>query len=115
MNCKTNNYHTFTGHFLYFKTDNAYPINKSLTTKFLQREHEWKCVRFWYFTGEEERSHSNDEFVELNVSVHHPENNSDVITLWSTTYRSNRWVYVQLPLNQSNTPFKVQGCMVQTM
>ncbi|XP_020625530.1 uncharacterized protein LOC110062928 [Orbicella faveolata] len=94
-------------HPLYFKTENAYPISKTLTTKLLQREHGWQCLRFWYLTGEEERSHFNDEFVELKVSIHHPENNSDVITLWSTAYRSNRWVYVQLPLIQNFTSFKV--------
>jgi len=80
-----------------------------MTSKLLQLEHGWQCLRFWYLTGEEERSHFNDEFVELKVSLHHPENNVDVITLWSTAYRSNRWVYVQLPLNQNHTSFKVRN------
>lgn len=86
---------------------NAFTISKRLTTKSLQPAHGWQCLRFWYFIGEEERSHTNDEFVEFKVLVHHPENNSD-ITLWSTSFRTNRWVYVQMPLYRNKIPFKVK-------
>ena len=84
-------------------------MSKTLKSILLQREHGWQCLRFWYLTGEDERSHFKDLFVELKVSIHNLENNSDVITLWSTAYRSNRWVYVQLPLKQNHTSFKVRN------
>ena len=95
------------GKFLYFKTDRAELISRTLITKELTQAEEWRCLTFWYFIGEEKRTHTNEKVVELNVSALHPDNSSDVTTLWSTSYRTNRWTYVQLPLHHSESPFKV--------
>ena len=95
------------GKFLYFKTDRAELISRTLITKELTQAEEWRFLTFWYFIGEEKRTHTNEKEVELTVSALYLDNSSDVTTLWSTSYRTNRWTYVQLPLHHRESPFKV--------
>ena len=100
-------YDSFTGTFISFITENVNTISKTLTTKDLKAKDKFQCLSFRYFIGEEKRSHWDDIVTKLDVLAVYPGSNS-TNPLWATSYRTDRWVYVQFPLNQSQEKFRVR-------
>ena len=101
-----------TEHFLYLLGDEE-SGNTSITiyTRFVNAVDYWKCLRFWYYIGDNRKTSSDGElksFHELGVYYTNV-NYSRSKTLWSSPDTTDDWTYVQLPLIEDGNNFKVSS------
>jgi len=102
----------FTGHFLYLLGDEeSGNTSVTISTRFVNATDYWKCLRFWYYIGDNRKPSSDGglkSFHELGV-YHINVNYSRSKNLWSSLDTTDDWTYVQLPLIEDENNFKVSS------